>query len=115
MRSDASLENTPTLSSGLNWYATIGADEVSLYALLSMPLKSSDWSGKPSCCGNRVFTWPGWTVSMLVCPVALVSVNITAVGCGFDTTMANGECWASSTHTARCWQVEPAGARVQSL
>src|SRR5262245_52606647 len=106
MSSDASFENTPTLLSGLNWYATIGLSDVSLYALLAIPENSSDASGIPIICGKIACTADGWTVTIWLLPAELVSVTSTGLAeLGFDTTIANGECCASSTHTGWVEQV----------
>ena len=52
-------------------------------------------------------TWPGATMSVAVWPVALVSVTDTAVGCGFETTTANGDFCALRTQMFMVWQVLP--------
>src|SRR5262245_18412567 len=46
---------------------------------------------------------------MTVWPLGPVSLRLAARACGFDTTTANGECCASSTHTFIDLQVKPLG------
>src|ERR1041385_952447 len=54
----------------------------------------------------------GSTSTMLVVLSDVESVTFTGVfGSGFDTTIANGECCASSAHTSRLWHVAPSGHR----
>ena len=59
----------------------------------------------PIICGNSTFTAPGATESMPVWPEAFVSVTVTAAGCGFDTTIANGDFCAFSEQIGIVWQV----------
>src|SRR5688572_16490124 len=91
MSSDASFENTSTSFSGLNWYATIGADEVTRYALDECPVPSRLASANPICCGYSVAICPGLTGTDIDCPDATVRVTATGPACGLLTTIANGD------------------------
>src|SRR5512138_885030 len=60
-------------------------------------------------CGLIACTAPPGIVTMVVAPVAAVSVTLTARACGFDTTTANGDVCASRMQTFIALQVKPDG------
>src|SRR5215468_8805357 len=60
-------------------------------------------------CGLIACTAPAGMVTIIVAPVALVSVTLTARACGFDTTIANGEFCASRMQMFMLLHVKPPG------